>query len=574
MSRVPPPRLSAANLSFEIDGSDDILAEALAAVEQRERRRPAPRGPAADLDDEVDDEVDLDMDLPEADVDRVGVTWPGSASHPMAAQPSAAKPPAPHRSAPQPEPSDALGDVESWGAALSDGYDEAPGLPEPITGRLREDPLGDDSLGGRSLHSRGAPSAPGPRGPLAASGSPRELLALREDNDELRAELSELSAELREARRAEEAAHMAVLVAREAAAEQAAEAAALRAAQAATLEEQSRLKATAQRLLREKRTAEDQLSRVNERLSRAEDAKAAADLAALATARSIAELNDQKARLERDLERAHERRKRELEEQRRREATKPLKELLPALDHMHLALAHSADGDHPVTAGLRMIADQLYRSLQKLGLEVISAAPGTPFNPELHEALQRVETDDQPEGAIFAELQPGYTAEGRLLRAARVSVAVRARRVAQPPAAEQGPSIDDNNDHGAALVDEEPVGAAADGEPADSEPADSEPANSEPADSEPANSEAAEGTAPVEAEASEPFDFDFDFAEPDPPTEAAGEPTGSAGSAAAEPDDGEGDGPAAFHLQFSPLDDPTLELPVEPDGDPPDPSRA
>jgi hypothetical protein len=190
VSRVPPPRPPAANLSFEIDGSDDILAEALAAVEQRERRRPAPRGPAADLDDEVE----LDMDLPEADLDRIDAARSGTASLPPAAHR-----PASHRPAPQPEPADALGEVESWGAALSDGYGEAPGLPEPITGRLREDPLGDDSLGGRSLHSRGAPSAPGarsPRGPLAATGSPRELLALREDNDELRAELSELSAEL------------------------------------------------------------------------------------------------------------------------------------------------------------------------------------------------------------------------------------------------------------------------------------------------------------------------------------------------------------------------------------------
>ena len=530
------------------------------------------------------------MDLPEADLDRIDAARSGTASHPPAAHPPAAHRPASHRPSPQPEPSDALGEVESWGAALSDGYGEAPGLPEPITGRLREDPLGEDSLGGRSLHSRGAPSAPGARSPLAATGSPRELLALRADNDELRAELSELGAELREARRAEEAAHMAVQVARESAAEQGAEAAALRAAQALTLEEQSRLKATAQRLLREKRTAEDQLGRLNERLSRAEDAKAAADLAALAAARSIAELNDQKARLERDLERAHERRKRELEEQRRRDATKPLKELLPALDHMHLALAHSADDGHPMTAGLRMIADQLYRSLQKLGLEVISAAPGTPFNPELHEALQRVETDDQPEGAIFAELQPGYTAEGRLLRAARVSVAVRARRVAEPPAAEQGPTIDDNDDHGAAFVDDEPDGpAAADGQPAHSGPAEVEGAEdtapiaagaseaevseAEASEAEASEAEASEAEASA-AEASEPFDFDFDFAEPDPPTEAAGEPTGSAGSGAAEPDDGEGDGPAAFHLRLSPLDDPTLELPIEPDGEPPDPSRA
>lgn len=571
MSRVPPPRPPAASLSFEIDGSDDILAEALAAVEQRERGRAA-TAEALELD------LELDLSDPPG-----GLLEAPAPSHPRSATAASY---------------DALGDPESWGAALTDDLDGPRpsdrgtfAAAEPRGHRRAAELDAPDRSLHPSLVERGGLAG---RPAAAAVGSPRELLALRADNDDLRAELAELGAELREARRAEEAAHMAVQIAREAAAEQAAEAAALRAAEAAGLEEQGRLKAAAQRLLREKRLAEDQLRRVNERVTRAEDAKAAAEQAGLAAARTIAELTEQRARLERDLERAHERRKRELEEQRRRETTRPLKELLPVLDHMQLALAHGGAEEHPLSAGLRMIADQLLRSLQKLGMELISATPGAPFNPELHEALQRVETVDHPEGTVFTELQPGYTAEGRLLRAARVSVAVRPRAAPEP--APPGPAdLPEPAGLPAPAELHAPIGATAgEAETAPIDPsagaqpeAEGFPGFGGPLGFDDADIDAIDAREATEADDEASLELlDDAAADPSAPFSLRLSPAGAAAEAPAiaprwageleledDEQNDEADEPEPSPLpSLSPLDDPTLDLP--PEAEPPDPSRA
>ena len=571
MSRVPPPRLPAAQRSFEIDGSDDILAAALAAVEERERSR------SARADGLSPTQGPLDLPELDAELDALG----GGERQPLPAaptydglEPAQSLPHSFSDSGPSlGPPVDSLADPESWGAALSGGDAPRParsrsGLSAPghggsvssLTRRRDDNPApyaadyGDDSLGGHSTASRPTRETSHSGPPARGVGSPRaelddlydENTALRNELTSMRADLQALTAELREARRAEEAAHMGLQVAKEAAAEQAAEASAAQSGLAVAQEEQSKLKAAAQRLLREKRQAEDQLRRAHDRLTRAEDAKAAADQASLLSARTIAEQAEQRARLERDLERAHERRKRELEEQRRRESAKPLKELLPVLDHMQLALTHSEGEAHPLAAGMRMIADQLLRSLGKLGLELISAEPGSAFNPELHEALQRVETEDMPDGAIFAELQPGYVADGRLIRAARVSVAVRPRPAASEPAADAPDpgALPDDRDapEASAGLDEDTFeiealdfGALIDGD-------------------------RDEGGASTRDDHEDNDDNDDDDDDDAQTAEVWPEPP--AGFAAALPP------------SLSPLDDPTLDLPPDTFGEPPDPSRA
>jgi len=60
--------------------------------------------------------------------------------------------------------------------------------------------------------------------------------------------------------------------------------------------------------------------------------------------------------------------------------------------------------------------------LQREGLEPIEAV-GRQFDPEFHEAMMRVETDDYPENTVIDELEKGYTLNGKVLRPARVRVA-------------------------------------------------------------------------------------------------------------------------------------------------------
>ncbi|HOM72777.1 MAG TPA: nucleotide exchange factor GrpE, partial [Armatimonadota bacterium] len=46
------------------------------------------------------------------------------------------------------------------------------------------------------------------------------------------------------------------------------------------------------------------------------------------------------------------------------------------------------------------------------------------FDPAIHEAVMRVETNEYPENTIVEELQTGYTQHNKVIRPARVKVAV------------------------------------------------------------------------------------------------------------------------------------------------------
>jgi len=101
-----------------------------------------------------------------------------------------------------------------------------------------------------------------------------------------------------------------------------------------------------------------------------------------------------------------------------------VKEILPILDDFERALkVETADRDY--AKGVELIYGRLFETLRKLGLEAIQTE-GREFDPNIHQAVERVETDDAPDQAILGEFQRGYIFKGRLLRPAMVKVAVRA----------------------------------------------------------------------------------------------------------------------------------------------------
>ena len=59
-------------------------------------------------------------------------------------------------------------------------------------------------------------------------------------------------------------------------------------------------------------------------------------------------------------------------------------------------------------------------TLKKLGLEPIETA-GQMFDPNLHQAVERVETEEAPDQSILGEFQRGYNFKGKLLRPAMVN---------------------------------------------------------------------------------------------------------------------------------------------------------
>jgi molecular chaperone GrpE len=100
-----------------------------------------------------------------------------------------------------------------------------------------------------------------------------------------------------------------------------------------------------------------------------------------------------------------------------------VRDVLPVLDDFERALkVETADRNY--AKGVELIYQRLYDTLKKLGLEPIETA-GRPFDPNLHQAVERVETDKAEDQSVLGEFQKGYNFKGKLLRPAMVKVAVK-----------------------------------------------------------------------------------------------------------------------------------------------------
>ncbi len=98
--------------------------------------------------------------------------------------------------------------------------------------------------------------------------------------------------------------------------------------------------------------------------------------------------------------------------------------LLPSLDNLDRAMAmlDSATDIDTVRDGISMIVNGIDSVLKDNGLERLESV-GRLFDPEYHNAMATVQTDDVPEGYVFDEMIPGYTMKGQLIRPAMVRVA-------------------------------------------------------------------------------------------------------------------------------------------------------
>ncbi|HHQ47382.1 MAG TPA: nucleotide exchange factor GrpE [Acidobacteria bacterium] len=101
-----------------------------------------------------------------------------------------------------------------------------------------------------------------------------------------------------------------------------------------------------------------------------------------------------------------------------------VRDLIPVLDNFSRAVSHEGETDlESFKEGVELIARQLQDVLARQGLEEIDPL-GEPFNPEFHDAVQRVEDSQHEPGTVVAVLAKGYTLGGRLLRPAMVAVAM------------------------------------------------------------------------------------------------------------------------------------------------------
>jgi len=100
-----------------------------------------------------------------------------------------------------------------------------------------------------------------------------------------------------------------------------------------------------------------------------------------------------------------------------------IRDILPIVDDFERA-KKVACVDAEYLKGIELIYQRLDEALKKLGLEPIEAA-GQPFDPNVHMAVQRVESADVEAETVLEEFQRGYNFKGKLLRPAMVKVAVK-----------------------------------------------------------------------------------------------------------------------------------------------------
>ena len=100
-----------------------------------------------------------------------------------------------------------------------------------------------------------------------------------------------------------------------------------------------------------------------------------------------------------------------------------IKDILPFVDSLDRALEHAESNTdiNSFKEGLKLIQDQLLGSLKKHGVERIETA-GMDFDPNFHEALMQMESDQHEDNKIVSEMERGYLLNGRLLRPSKVCV--------------------------------------------------------------------------------------------------------------------------------------------------------
>lgn len=140
-------------------------------------------------------------------------------------------------------------------------------------------------------------------------------------------------------------------------------------------------------------------------------------------AAEIARLRDQLLRTAADFDNFRKRSRREQDDAQKRGQSQVLKDLLPVFDNLERAAQHAdtATDAKAVAEGVRMVLKQFESTLERMGIKRI-ATVGMPFDPAIHEAIQHVESGDQPAGVVLHEVQAGYTLGEQLLRAAMVVV--------------------------------------------------------------------------------------------------------------------------------------------------------
>lgn len=163
------------------------------------------------------------------------------------------------------------------------------------------------------------------------------------------------------------------------------------------------------------------------------------------------ELKSTAEQLQTRLRRVQERRKKDAEESKKFGCTPAIKAMIPAIENLERALNYPQVDKESLMKGVRLSLEQLANDLAKIGINRVPTATGIEFDPSIHEAIQRVPDASVAEGSIVEEIAAGFTLNGRLIRAAKVAVAIAAQEPQtnleddeELPSLEESASIEEN----------------------------------------------------------------------------------------------------------------------------------
>ncbi len=167
------------------------------------------------------------------------------------------------------------------------------------------------------------------------------------------------------------------------------------------------------------------------------------------------QLRDQLLRARAEFDNYRKRVNRDTEHTRKMAAEALVRDLLPILDNLELAVEHSgedAENAEALREGVNMVLKQMHDVLRRHGVEPIESLKA-PFDPNVHEALMQTHSDEVPADHVAQVFQKGYKLGDQILRPAKVVVS-------QGPAAAEEKTQEQDTDAAADALDESPPESA------------------------------------------------------------------------------------------------------------------
>lgn len=167
--------------------------------------------------------------------------------------------------------------------------------------------------------------------------------------------------------------------------------------------------------------AEEEAEDIAEAAAAEKSNEIAADSEAEKVAKELASVKDQLLRTMAEYDNFRKRSAREKDALRAGIITDVTSKFLPVLDNLERALQTECT-DENYKKGVEMISDSFMETLKGLGVEEI-VSDGAPFDPNLHQAVQRVDGEDLESGSVVQTFAKGYKIGDKVIRFAMVSVA-------------------------------------------------------------------------------------------------------------------------------------------------------